>query len=231
MQASTLSPRRTSATARRVAAAAFFAAAALSTAAGLAYWRASLIDPSQREVSRGLISEGRAPAFMEDLLARQYLTACVDVMSHWTFAVEPTGDRRSLSEACARLAQSQQAWGSRSAEAELVFALDAHLAGDSGAAVEHVRASQRLAPRDLWNAVKRVELVLRAVPEAELGRQGDYFGAEFGTLTGSYRGVDTAVSLYVKYPALRPALLNVAGEMSPGERLRFLNRVTRRVGG
>jgi hypothetical protein len=113
----------------------------------------------------------------------------------------------------------------------MVFALAARGVGNSRRALSHIRKSQELAPRDLWNTIKRVELVLALVPEDELADLRDYFGGEFAILTGSNLGVNTAVALYAKYPNIRPALLDVAGEMSASDRLRFLNRVKRLAGG
>ena len=223
--------RHTKAIARRLGALALLLIGLASTAAGLAYWRAAAIDPGDREAARTRIAEGGAPHLMEYTLGAKYLTACVDVMSHWTFAVEPTADRARLSETCALAARAQRRQSGPTAEAELVFALAAHLAGDRARTLRHVAASQALAPRDLWITIKRVELTLSALPEEDLARQRDYFGGEFRILAGSNRGVNTAVALYAKYPGLRPALLDVAGDMSPRDRLRFLNRVKRVAGG
>jgi hypothetical protein len=221
----------TTAAARRRGALALLLIGVASTAAGLAYWRAAAIDPGDREAARTQITEGLAPRLMEYTLGAKYLTACVDVMSHWTFAVEPTADRRRVSDICAGAARAQRRQSGPTAEAELVFALAAHHAGDRARTLGHVGASQALAPRDLWLTIKRVELVLTALPEGDLARERDYFGGEFSILAGSNRGVNTAVALYAKYPGLRPALLDVAEDMSPGDRLRFLNRVKRVAGG
>ena len=217
--------------ARRSAAAAFLLFAIGFTAAGLNYWRASFVDVGDRAGSRKLISEARAPSFMEYTLSLRYLTACVDVMSHWTFAVEPAADRGAVERNCTEMAGTQRVQSGPSAEGEMVFALAARGDGNSRRALRHIRRSQELAPRDLWNTIKRVELVLALVPEEEFGSLRDYFGGEFAILTGSNLGVNTAVALYAKYPSIRPALIDVAGDMSSGDRLRFLNRVKRLAGG
>ena len=216
---------------RHAASAAFLLLAIACTAAGLSYWRASFINEADRPGSRELISEARAPALMEYTLSLRYLTACVDVMSHWTFAVEPAADRGVVERNCTAMASAQRGQSGPSAEGEMVFALAARGGGNSGRALSHIRKSQELAPRDLWNTIKRVELVLALVPEDELADLRDYFGGEFAILTGSNLGVNTAVALYAKDPNIRPALLDVAGEMSPSDRLRFLNRVKRLAGG
>ena len=217
--------------ARHAASAAFLALAIACTAAGLSYWRASFIDLADRPGSRELISEAQAPALMEYTLSLRYLTACVDVMSHWTFAVEPAADRGVVEQNCTEMASTQRGQSGPSAEGEMVFALAARDGGSSGRALSHIRKSQELAPRDLWNTIKRVELVLALVPEDELADLRDYFGGEFAILTGSNLGVNTAVALYAKYPSIRAALLDISGEMSPSDRLRFLNRVKRLAGG
>jgi hypothetical protein len=186
---------------------------------------------ADRPGSRELMAEAGAPALMEYTLSLRYLTACVDVMSHWTFAVEPAADRRLVTQRCTEMADAQRRQSGPSAEGEMVFALAARGGGNSGRALSHIRKSQELAPRDLWNTIKRVELVLALVPEDELADLRDYFGGEFAILTGSNLGVNTAVALYAKYPNIRPALLDVAGEMSASDRLRFLNRVKRLAGG
>ena len=231
MQASEHQRKYGSPAVRHAASAAFLALAIACTAAGLSYWRTSFIDLGDRPSSRELISEARAPALMEYTLSLRYLTACVDVMSHWTFAVEPAADRGVVERNCTAMASAQRGQSGPSAEGEMVFALAARGGGNSGRALSHIRKSQELAPRDLWNTIKRVELVLALVPEDELADLRDYFGGEFAILTGSNLGVNTAVALYAKYPNIRPALLDVAGEMSPRDRLRFLNRVKRLAGG
>ena len=220
-----------SSVARHAASAGFLLLAIACMAAGLSYWRASVVDLGDRPGSRELISEARAPSFMEYTLSIRYLTACVDVMSHWTFTVEPAADRRLVTQRCADMAGAQRQQSGPSAEGELIFALAARGDGNSRRALSHIRKSQRLAPRDLWNTIKRVELVLALVPKEGLGGQRDYFGGEFAILTGSNLGLNTAVALYAKYPSIRPALIDVAGEMSPSDRLRFLNRVKRLAGG
>ena len=216
---------------RHAASAAFLALAIACTAAGLSYWRASFINVADRPGSRELIAEAGAPALMEYTLSLRYLTACVDVMSHWTFTVEPAADRRLVTQRCTEMADAQRRQSGPSAEGEMVFALAARGDGNSGRALSHIRKSQELAPRDLWNTIKRVELVLALVPKDELADLRDYFGGEFAILTGSNLGVNTAVALYAKYPSIRAALLDISGEMSPSDRLRFLNRVKRLAGG
>ena len=231
MQASEHQRKYGSPAVRHAASAAFLLLAIACTAAGLSYWRASFINVGDRPGSRELISEARAPALMEYTLSLRYLTACVDVMSHWTFAVEPAADRRLVTQRCTEMAGAQRRQSGPSAEGEMVFALAARGGGNSRRALSHIRKSQELAPRDLWNTIKRVELVLALVPEEDLGGMRDYFGGEFAILTGSNLGVNTAVALYAKYPSIRPALLDISGEMSPRDRLRFLNRVKRLAGG
>ena len=108
MQASEQQRKYGRPTVRHAASAAFLALAIACTAAGLSYWRASFINVADRPGSRELIAEAGAPALMEYTLSLRYLTACVDVMSHWTFTVEPAADRRLLTQRCTEMADAQR---------------------------------------------------------------------------------------------------------------------------
>lgn len=212
---------------RRALAASLLLMSLASLLFGVTYWRASAIDARDRAAARTLILDAPPPALLEQRLATRYLTACVSAMTHWTFAIEPAADRARLTGECLAIVDAQERLDAAGSEAALVRAAAARLAGDADATMAQVLASQARAPRDLWSAIRRVELTLAATPTERLGDLGEYFAAEFSLLTGSNAGLETAVALYARHPILRPALLSIAEDMRPRDRLRFLNRIKR----
>ena len=199
-------------------------------AAGAAYWSASDIRPLDRETSRARLTLATPPKLIEQSLAGDYLTACVAVMAHWTFSIEPRAEQREVEDACLKIANTQETLDIASAEAALVVAQRNWREGDGPATISALLLAQERAPRDLWNAMQRVELMLQAVPLDQLRNYDAYFSQEFALLTNTYNGVRTAVTLYAKYPQLRPALVAISEEMSGPDRLRFLNLIKRQAG-
>jgi hypothetical protein len=198
---------------------------------GANYWTSSLLNPNDRQSARAFLASASPLLPLEQRLAGDYLTACTNILTHWTFGIEPSEDRRGLTEICDGYARQQRALDGESSEAALTEAAIAHLDGRPAEVVAQVYRSQALAPRDLWSAIKRIDLIVTALPEAVLSEHRGFFSSEFSLLTGTYAGLETAVLLYARYPVLRPALLDIAEDMTPQDRLRFLNRIKKVVGG
>mgnify|MGYP001180431597 CR=1 FL=1 len=209
----------------------FLLLSALFCFLGVEYWKFATMNNFDRSNSRKIILEQPLPIFSEQRVMGEYLTGCVNIMSHWTFAIEPSSEQEKLSERCLKLAISQNKFDAQSSEGQLTQALANWLEGNEVAALSNIMTSRELAPRDLWNAMRRIELLLSIVPAEKLSDYDDYFSSEFKLLTATHLGVRTAVDLYAKYQVLRPSLLAISEEMSPENRLRFLNQLKRRVQG
>lgn len=201
------------------------------TVVGANYWTSSLLTPRDRPSARAFLESASPLLPLEQRLASDYLTACTNILTHWTFGIEPADDRRGLLDTCDGYARQQRELDRESSEGALTGAAIAYIDGRPSDLVAQVYRSQALAPRDLWSAIKRIDLIVSALPEEQLSGHRGFFSSEFSLLTGTYAGLETAVVLYARYPVLRPALLDIAEDMTPQDRLRFLNRIKKVIGG
>ena len=200
-------------------------------AAGLSYWIFAASQTRDHGAMLEIISNSTPPPLVEQRASREYLTGCVDVLSHWTFALKPTSARIRLSEKCFSFAIQQAKWDADTSEGALVRAYGDWHTGAHQDALVQLKISRKLAPRDLWTAVHRLELLLKLVPEEALINHSEEFASEFRLLTETNRGIQTAVELYLRYNGLRPVLLSIAEDMKADDRHRFLNSIKRRMKG
>ena len=199
-------------------------------AASLSYWIFATPPNLDHRLMRETIIKLDPPYLTEQRAAREYLIGCVTVLSHWALAIEPTSTRSGLSEKCTAFANRQAQWDGYSSEGALARAYGHWHTGNYSASLRQLDISRDLAPRDLWSAIHRVQLTLKLVPKEDLADYQEAFGLEFSLLTATNRGIQTAVELYLRHPSLRPALLDIAQDMTPQDRLRFLNSIKKRLG-
>ena len=170
---------------------------------------------------------GNVPTYLPVRDAKTLLSSCLQLTGDWKFLLQPIAVQGDVLGHCTDAAG---AVGTGMSEASTLNARAALHEGDPQSAARHLDTAWRGAPSDLWLALSRIDIGLAVV--GELGARGDLssLSRELELLGRTYRGVDTAVWLYVKYPELREDLKTVAEDWDPDIRLRFLRRLKSRIG-
>lgn len=109
-----------------------------------------------------------------------------------------------------------------------MLAYTSFLEGSQSDAVSQLAAAQKTAPTDQWLAVRRVRLAQSMLPgEANI----DHYNLQddLGLLIASNRGLNTAATLYIKYPQLRDMIIASTENLRDSDRARFLSRLKNEV--
>jgi len=199
----------------------------LATQKSLEIIRLNSLDLMQFDEALEFWRAGSAPEYLSMRDAKILLSSCLQLTADWRFLLQSDAVRGGVLGHCVDTAG---AVGAGMSEASSLRALAAIYGGDSQLAARELDAAWREAPSDLWLALSRIDIALEIF--GDLGGGGDLsrLARELELLGRTHRGVDTAVWLYVKYPAIRGELTRVAEVWEPKIRLRFLKRLKFQIG-
>lgn len=205
--------------------------AAISAIYGARELSAARMDPGEGPFAMYFWSGQTAPVSSGNRQQRRLLSSCLSLLAAPEFAFHVSDVRVHLSASCAMQARHAELMGAQLAEIPAILAVEEIEAGNPGAVMALLAQSRAMAPTDLEMILHRLRIAFRADTAEHLSRPGGILEAELPVLIGSGRGIQTAVSLYVQLPDIRPLVDRLADDLPAVDRERFLGVLRRQLRG
>jgi hypothetical protein len=156
------------------------------------------------------------------------LSGCIFALESWKTRFRSNDDISLVAQNCATEAERIAGVNPNLSEAHYLLAYTSFLKGAQSDAIGYLAVAQKTAPTDQWLAVRRVRLAQSMLP-GEVNIEHYNLQNDLGLLIASNRGLDTAASLYIKYPQLRDMIIASTEDLRDSDRARFLSRLKNAV--